>query len=158
MIALVLLSSVGFAFPPLAAIICMSVWNHTYVSQFMIYCLLDRVNRVAPNSHKSYICQLESDFEESGEFFDRTALLLCHLSLGLFMSFFVFDMVGDTKGWISGLIAAIVVFITIEIVSISLLYRKEIMKMWLSLFVRNQEGSDSEKNSEFEIKNPMNEL
>ena len=81
------------------------------------------------------VAQLESDFEESGEFFDRTALLLCHLSLGLFMSFFVFDIVGDTTGWISGLIAAIVVFITIEIVSISLLYRKEIMKMWLSLFV-----------------------
>ena len=159
MIAVVLLSSFGFAFPPLAAIICMSVWNNTFVTQFMMYCLLDRVKREAlVNVNKAYISQLESDVKESDIFFDRTVLLLCHISLGLFMSFFVFDMAGDTNGWIAGFITAIVLFITIAIASVSILYRKEITKMWLSLFIRNHEsgGNNSEHNSEFEIKNPMN--
>ena len=66
-------------------------------------------------------------------------------------------MAGDTNGWITGFIAAIVLFITIAIASVSLLYRKEITKMWLSLILRNQEsGNNSEHNDEFEIKNPMN--
>ena len=160
MIALALLSSFGFAFPPLAAIICMSVWNNTFVTQFMMYCLLDRVKRQAPgDANKAYISQLESDVKELDIFFDRTVLLTCHILLGLFMSFFVFDMAGDTNGWIAGFTTAILLFITIAIASVSILYRREMTKMWLSLFIRNHEsGNNSERYSEFDIKNPMNEV
>ena len=117
-IALVMLSSVGFAFPPLAAIICMSVWNSTFVIQLMIYCFLKRVKRKASKSaYETYVNQLESDFKDCGIFFDRIVLLTCHILLTLFMCFFIYDMVGNTNHWIVALIVTVVFFITSAVTS-----------------------------------------
>ena len=165
MIALVLLSSVGFAFPPLAAIICMSVWNVTFMRQFMMYCLLNRVKQEtlvnANKAYKAYVYQLESDFKDSGIFFERSVLFTCHMSLTIFMCFFIFDMVGDTNGRIAGSIAVIVFFITITITSAMLLYRKDMLTKILStLSVKHQQSFNSEhsseQNNELVIENPMN--
>ena len=158
MIALVMLSSIGFAFPLLAAIICMSVWNVTFVTQFMMYSLLDRVKREEPNNvYEVYVKQLESDFKDAGNFFDLTVLRTCHMLLTLFMCFFVFDMVGDTNGWIVTIIVVIIFFITSAITSAMLLYGKEIsIKMLSKLFFNRQQRFNSKQNDEFETENPMN--
>ena len=72
-------STFGLLFPPLAAIICVAIFNVTFVNQLMIMLVLQRVNVEAPQALYAYILRLGKDLhlqEIHSVFRQDTVLLL----------------------------------------------------------------------------------
>ena len=131
--AVTLLLTFGLVFPPLAVVICASVWSETCFTQLLMRRLLGEAEAASAATGRLYRRRLEKDaqgmrrrecvrgselyllclhhlflptFPLRSTAFDKSLLLTLLTVSAVFCAYFAFDTLGDSHGWRAGLGAA----------------------------------------------------
>lgn len=104
--AIALMTTFGLMFPPLAVVICVSIWSETVFEQLLMEQLLLDAASKGDVVERVYRQQMERYMQDLRKPFDRELLLLLQSIIAILFAFIVFDILGDSAGWKAGLSAA----------------------------------------------------
>jgi hypothetical protein len=97
--AFFLIMTFGLVFPPLAVVICASVWSETCFEQFLMCRLLGEAEAACSEVGLLYWQRLERDVRDLYQPFNRSLLFMLLTTSAVFYAYFAFDTLGYSQGW-----------------------------------------------------------